>query len=157
MSKTCSINKIQCRYHSRWISRFGSDKLGGSGDLETESLWYSDSDIDSVCDSDEVISEDTGGPSPTSPAPLIGVAFAECQDVHVDVNEVVARVQVRKEVEKNIEVEDASVCPDVAVRRRRSHRVRVGSIGVALRTRSCCERATRSNVRAGRARLFHGL
>ena len=174
-----------CYSDSEVDSVLDTDEILRGEDLEVDSLCYSDSEIDSVFDSlcfepvlnaDDMYAEETPRPSspPTSPSPVISVEVQVVDTIitaavvesggssenNVLIGEVlhVPQGKVSEARDETVEVEIETEV-SAAVRRRRSKRQqgRVSSVGVSSRTRSCHERATRSNVRAGRAMLFPGM
>ena len=153
-------------------SELDPDEILRGEDLEADSLCF-----EPVLNTDDVYAEETPCPSlpPTSPSPMISVlstlsvgtrAAAEVESGASSENNVLVgevmhvpsqeKVSEAREQEVDVEIETEV---SAAVHRRRSKRKqgRASSVGVSSRTRSCRERATRSNVRAGRATLFPGM
>ena len=151
-----------CYSDSEVDSVLDTDEILRGEDLEVDSLCF-----ELVLNADDMYAEETPRPSspPTSPSPVISVEVQVVEsggssEDKVLIGEVMHETQKKvsepREEEVDVEVETEVSAP---VRRRRSKRQqgRVSSVGVSSRTRSCRERATRSNVRAGRAMLLPGM
>ena len=151
-----------CYSDSEVDSVLDTDEILCGEDLEVDSLCF-----EPVLNADDMYAEETPRPSspPTSPSPVISVEVQVVEsggssEDNVLIGEVMHETQKKvsepREEEVDVEVETEVSAP---VRRRRSKRQqgRVSSVGVSSRTRSCRERATRSNVRAGRAMLLPGM
>ena len=151
-----------CYSDSEVDSVLDTDEILRGEDLEVDSLCF-----ELVLNADDMYAEETPRPSspPTSPSPVISVEVQVVEsggssEDKVLIGEVMHETQKKvsepREEEVDVEVETEVSAP---VRRRRSKRQqgRVSSVGVSSRTRSCRERATRSNVRAGKAMLLPGM
>ena len=156
---------VQYLLDSEIDSVFDLNDFFSKEDLELDALRFLDSEVDSVLDLEEVDSRETPRPSSPWTSPVISVKVEVVDKTATAVMESDASSENKGEVkhvpqEKVSEVRNAKVEAEtevsVAKRRRKSQRqpVRMSNVGVACRTRSYVERATRSNVRAGKAMLY---
>ena len=158
------VNSL-CYSDSEIDSVFDLDDILSAKDLEVDLLRPADSEIDSVLGPDKVDFGETPHPSSPSTSPVISVKVEVVDTIAAAVTESdassenegkVKHVPQEKVSEVRNATEEVEAEVSVAKRHRRSQRqpVRMSSVGVACRTRSCRERATRSNVRAGKAMLY---
>ena len=156
---------VQYLLDSEIDSVFDLNDFFSKEDLELDALRFLDSEVDSVLDLEEVDSRETPRPSSPWTSPVISVKVEVVDKTATAVMESDASSENKGEVkhvpqEKVSEVRNAKVEAEtevyVAKRRRKSQRqlVRMSNVGVACRTRSYVERATRSNVREGKAMLY---
>lgn len=126
---------------------------------ETESLTYSDSDTDSIYDPEPLVYPESEIESIVDPHEAVESidAFTFCES-NVELTSLhtkeIASVFIDTEIVPALETS----CRDVpAGRKAPPCKRKITNNGIAMRTRAGSIRATRSNVHAGKARLFIGI